>query len=206
MVQIVPFTGPLTNTSEHRHTRVHFRDVVDQFHDQNCFTNTSTAEQANFAALRVWRQQVHNFNTSDQDFRFSRLIRKFWRRLVNRATRLRFHGAFFVNWFANNVQDTTQRFFTHWNHDRSACVGYGSTANQTLGRIHRNGTYSVFTKVLRNFEDQFVPVVVALQRVKDLWQVVAELNVDNSANHLCNFTYSFSHNVFLLLRALQRPR
>lgn len=62
VVQVVPFTGPFTNTREHREARVHFCDVVDQFHDQNSFTNAGTAEQADLTAFGVRGQQVNNLD------------------------------------------------------------------------------------------------------------------------------------------------
>ncbi len=51
VVEVVPFTGPLTHTGENRVTTVVFRDVVDQFHDQNCLTHAGTAEEADFSTF-----------------------------------------------------------------------------------------------------------------------------------------------------------
>ena len=54
-------------------------------------------------------------------------------------------------------------------------------ANQTLGRVHRDGANSVFTKMLCNFQNQTVAVVVAFQRVQNGGQMAVKLNVDDSA-------------------------
>ena len=41
---------------------MHFRDVVDELLDENCFTNTRTTEQTNFTTLGVWRQKVDDLD------------------------------------------------------------------------------------------------------------------------------------------------
>ena len=45
-----------------------FRDVVDQFQDQNGFTNTGTTEQSNFTTTCIWCEKINNFNTGNQNF------------------------------------------------------------------------------------------------------------------------------------------
>jgi hypothetical protein len=76
VVQIVTLTGTLTNTREHGETRVHFGDVVDQFHNQNGFTNTGTTEQTNFTTLSVWCQKVDHFDACFQNLRCGCLLSK----------------------------------------------------------------------------------------------------------------------------------
>ena len=68
MVKVITFTGPLAHTGKHRKARVHFGDVVDQFHNQNGFTNTGTTKETNFTALRVGGQKVDHFDPRDQNF------------------------------------------------------------------------------------------------------------------------------------------
>ena len=68
VVKVVTFTRTLAHTREHGDTRVHFGDVVDQFHDENCFTNTRTTEEANFTTLRVRREKVDNLDACYREF------------------------------------------------------------------------------------------------------------------------------------------
>ncbi len=43
-------------------------DVVDEFLDQDSFTDTGTSEETDFTTSGVRGQQVDDLNTSDQDF------------------------------------------------------------------------------------------------------------------------------------------
>mmetsp|Transcript_32191 Transcript_32191/g.44139 ORF Transcript_32191/g.44139 Transcript_32191/m.44139 type:complete len:216 (+) Transcript_32191:922-1569(+) len=68
VVQIISFTSSLTDTSKNRETTVSFRNIVDQFHNQDSFSDTSTTKQTNLTSLSVRGQQVNNLNSSDQNF------------------------------------------------------------------------------------------------------------------------------------------
>ncbi len=47
-----------------------FRDVINQFHDQNGFTYAGTTEQTNFTALRIRGEEIDHFNAGYQHLRF----------------------------------------------------------------------------------------------------------------------------------------
>ena len=204
VVKVVTFTCTLTNAREHGHTRVHLRDVVDQFHDENCFTNTRTAEQTNLTTLRVRREKVDNLNACHEDFRFSCLIFELWCLAVDRTTCVRFNWALLVNWFTSYVHDATQCSGTNWHGDWSVSVSHSLTAHQTFCRVHSDGTYGVFTKVLRYFKNKVLAIVVCCQRVQNRWQIAIELNVHNGADHLSDFAICFCH--FRFSGFLQRFR
>jgi len=44
------------------------RDVVDQFHNKNCFTNTSTTKEANFSSFLVRSEEINNLIPTHQKF------------------------------------------------------------------------------------------------------------------------------------------
>jgi len=92
----------------------------------------------------------------------------------------------FVDRLADDVHDTAERFVANRNRDRSAGIGNLLAANETFGRVHRNGTNFVFAEVLSNFENQTVTVIVGFQRVQDLRQFAFESNVDDGADNLCD--------------------
>ena len=118
MIKVVPFTGTLTHAGEHGETTVRFRDVIDEFHDEYGFSYAGATEQTDFTTLCVRRKQVDDLNAGDQNFRFGRLIDKFRRFRVNRKGRFIANRTTFINRFANNIHDTTQRFATHRHGDR----------------------------------------------------------------------------------------
>ena len=120
---------------------------------------------------------------------------------------VRFNRAAFVNGFADNVQNTTKGRVSNGHHDRAASIVNRLPPYQTFGRVHRNSTNGVFTKVLCDFKDQPVAIVVCFQSVQDFRQVVGELNVDNGTDHLRDFAFSVSHmGLSPDLRALPRPK
>ena len=103
-------------------------------------------------------------------------------------------GAGFVHRLADDVHDATQRFVAHRHGDRLAGVFYTLAAHETFGRVHGDCAHEVFTEMLRNLEHQPVPVIVRFERVQNSRQVLVELNVDDSADNLCNAAF-FAHGV-----------
>ncbi len=167
---------------------MHFSDVVDEFHNQNCFAHAGTAEETNFTTLRVRRQKVDNLDACHEDFCFSRLLRERRRITVDAATLRCFNWSFFVNRITGNVHDATKCGRTNWNADWSALVGHFLTTNKTFGRVHSNSANCVLAKVLSNFQNQLASVVVCFQGVQNLWQIAIKLNVDYGADDLGDFS------------------
>ena len=85
VIEVVAFARTLADAGEHRVAAVHLGDVVDQFHDQNGLADAGAAEQADLAALGVWREQVDDLDAGDQNLRFRRLLGKARRWLVDGA-------------------------------------------------------------------------------------------------------------------------
>ena len=207
VVEVVALTGPLTHTGENRVARVHLGDVVDQFHDQNRLAHAGAAEQADLAALGVGRQQVDHLDAGHEDFRLGRLFLELGRRLVDGAGLFRLDRRTLVHRLADHVDDPAQRRVAHRHADRAVHVGHFLTADQTFGRVHRDAAHGAFTKVLRHFQNQPLAVVVAFQRVQNLGQVVAELNVHHGADHLGDCAFSVCHvSSPVFVRALPRPK
>src|SRR5690606_11773930 len=69
-------------------------------------------------------------------------------------------------------------------------------ANETFGRIHRDGANGVLAEVLRDFENEALAVVLSLERVQDGRQVIVELDVHNGANHLTDLADNIAHTVY----------
>ena len=156
VIKVVAFAGALANAGEHRVTTMRLGDVVDQFHDQNGLADAGAAEQADLAALGVRRQKVDDLDAGDEDLRFGRLLDIGRRFLVDGALRIGVDRTGFVNRLADDVHDAAERFVANRNRDRRAGVDDVLAANQTFGRVHGDGADGVFTKMLRNFENQAV--------------------------------------------------
>ena len=121
VIQVVALTGTLTNTGEHRVAVVRSGDVVNQLLNQNSFTNTGAAEQANFATLGIGANQIDDLNAGFQNFRCGLLLLIGGSRAVNGPVRFRLRGGLVVNGFTQQVEHTSQTGITY--RDGNGCTG-----------------------------------------------------------------------------------
>src|SRR5205085_10236325 len=74
--EIITLASPLADTSEDRETAMLHRYVVNQFHDEDGFAHTGTAEEANFSTSQEGLKQINNLNSCHKHFEFCGLILK----------------------------------------------------------------------------------------------------------------------------------
>ena len=74
VIEIVTFAGALADAGEHRVAAVRLRDVVDQFLNQHGLADAGAAEQADFAALGIRREQIDDLDAGDENFRLGGLL------------------------------------------------------------------------------------------------------------------------------------
>ena len=67
MIEIVALAGALADAGEHRIAAMRLGDVVDQLHDDHGLADPGAAEQPDFAASRIGRQQIDDLDPGDQD-------------------------------------------------------------------------------------------------------------------------------------------
>ncbi len=206
VIEVVAFARTLAHACEYRNTTVFHGDVVDELHNRNRLAHARTAEEADFTALRIRRQQVNDFNAGNEDLGFRRLLGEFRRAAVNGVVFFGVDGAALVNRLAHDVQDAAKRCGANGNRNRLARIGNSRAAHETFGRVHGDGAHGVFTKVLRNLQNQRLAVVVNGQRVQNGGQLAFELHVNNGTRNLYDFAGSacilcgqFYHGVCLLL-------
>merc|ERR1711988_1608768 len=63
-IQIISFAGSLPNTSKNRNASMSFSNIVNKFHNKNCFTDTCTTKQTNFTSATIRCQKIDNFDPS----------------------------------------------------------------------------------------------------------------------------------------------
>ena len=193
VIEIVALAGPLADTGEYRVTAMRLRDVVDEFHDQNGLADAGTTEQADLAALCVWRQQVDDLDAGNQNLGLRRLVDIFRCRTVDRVAFLRLHRLAFIHRLADHVQDPAKRFRADRNGDRCAGVGRISASDKTLGRVHRDRANRRFTEMLRDFENKALTAIVDLEGVLNGRQMAFKLDIDNGADDLTDFADIVCH-------------
>jgi peptide chain release factor 1 len=63
VVEIVTFTGSLSDTSEHGVTTVSLGDIVNKLHDEDGLTDTGTTEESNLTSSGVGSKEINNLDT-----------------------------------------------------------------------------------------------------------------------------------------------
>merc|ERR1711975_35954 len=63
IVQIVTLTGSFSYSSKYRVTSVGFGNIVNQFHNQDSFADSSTTEKTNLTSLSIGGKKIDNLTT-----------------------------------------------------------------------------------------------------------------------------------------------
>ena len=112
-----------------------------------------------------------------------------------------FNGAGLVHGLAHHVHDAPQSLVAHGHRDRLAGVDHLLPAHQPFGRVHGDSADGVLAQMLSDLEHQPVALIVGLERVQDLGQIVAELDVDHRAHdltHMALGAFAFGNSLLLL--------
>ena len=184
VIQVVALAGTLADAGEHRITTVGLGDVVDQFLNQHGLADAGAAEQADLAALGIGREQVHDLDAGDKDFRFGRLLGVERRVGVDRTPIDCLDRTGFVDRLADHVDDAAEEARANRHGDRQAGIGDLLTAHQAFGDVHRNGANRRFAEMLGYFQHQAGIAVLGLERIQNRRQMAVELHVDDRADHL----------------------
>jgi hypothetical protein len=129
-----------------------FRNIVDQLHNNNRFAHAGAAEHADFTTLDEGHQEVDNFNTGFQLFRFGGLIHQGRGRAVNGISHITHNRSFAVNGFSQNVDEAPQGGPANRSADGSPGVHCFHAADQTVRGTHGHRADRVVAQVLGNFQ------------------------------------------------------
>ncbi len=211
VVEVVALARALAHPGEHRVAAVRLRDVVDQLHDDDGLADAGTAEQADLAALGVGREKVDHLDACDQDLGFGRLVDEGGRGPVDRRGAGCLDRPALVYRLAHHVEDAAQRLGPDRHADRIAGVAHLLAADETVGRVHRDGAHGRFAEMLGDLEHQ-APAVLAgdVQRVQDRRQLALEMDVDDGPGDLGDASDDvallFGHGVSSVPRLPTAPR
>merc|ERR1711988_1698734 len=93
-------------------TTMSFGNVVNKFHNQYSFADTSTSEETNFTSLGIGSKQIYNLGSSDQNLLLDRHLFEFGSFCVDGSPLVGFNWTTFINWVTNDIDDTAKSFFT----------------------------------------------------------------------------------------------
>ena len=89
-----------------------------------------------------------------------------------------------VNWFSNNIDNSSKGLWPNWHHDWVASVMNLLSSNDTLSGVESDSSHIFATQMLSDFQNQFVLDPLHFECIENRWQVAFELYIDNSANDL----------------------
>merc|ERR1719461_1283826 len=132
VVEVISLTGSFSNTGEHGVTTVTHGDVVDQFHNQDGLSDTSTSEESNLSSLLVRGNQVNDFNSDGKNFFLGNTVFEQRRVSVNGPPRSSNRTTLVIR-VTKDVHDTAQHTISDGNSDGSFEPGDFHTREQVFG-------------------------------------------------------------------------
>lgn len=99
----------------------------------------------NFSSFRIRCQEIHNLDSSYQDFLFDIHFHKFRRIRMDWSIVFGANWSTLVNWLADNINDSTECLGTNRNFDGIACVNNFLSANQSFSSIHSYRSHNIVT-------------------------------------------------------------
>lgn len=162
MVEIVSFTGTLSDTSENRVTTVSLGNVVlykqliheiaqlsnfrlmlilgvgfqmtyNQLLDEDSLTDTGTTEETNLTTTGIWGKKIDDLDTSDENLSRGGLLNELGGFSVDGGHLDTLDWAALVNWVTSDVHDTSEGTRADRNLDGKAGVSDLGTTNETFG-------------------------------------------------------------------------
>jgi hypothetical protein len=102
-----------------------------------------------------------------------------------------FDGTSFVDRFSNNINDSSESFWTDWNKNGVACVCDGLSTNETFGGVEGDSSDVVSTQVLGDFQNEPVLSSLYLEGVKNGRKLTLKMHVHDGTNNLRNLSVCF---------------
>lgn len=159
-------------------------DVVNQFHDKNCLSDSGTTEKSNLSSTLIWGEEIHDLDTGNKHFLRRVLLDEGWCFTMNWKDVLGVDWSALVYRLTNDVHDASEGLATNRDLNGLASVPHLLASRQTFGGIHSNGTDGVLSKMLSNLKNQTDLIVFHLKGGQDGWQSTLELNIHDSTNNL----------------------
>ncbi|GBE59641.1 cellobiose phosphorylase [Babesia ovata] len=184
VVKLITLPGAFSDTGKHGETTVLLGDVVNQFHNQHCFTDTGTTEQTDLTTLSVRSQQIDDLNTGDQKRFVGALVAERHGLAVNRQTLGVGDGSATVQGVTRDVHDTAQGGLADGHSDWTTTVYNFLPASETLRGAHCDRAGHAVAQVLRDLQTQTTLRGLHPQRVKDWRRRAIELDIHNSSDDL----------------------
>ena len=187
--EVVTLAGSLADARKYRLSAVNLRDIVDQLHDQDGFTDSRTAEQSDLAALGNRGEKVDYLEAGLEDFGLGFLVHKGRRIAMDRVSFLCVRKEIRpVDRFPDDIENPSQAVLADRDGNRSAGVDGFHTPLESVGASHRDTSRCGVAQKLCDFHDQVdVACFVAdLNRVVDFRKRFrGEFDIYRRSDYLC---------------------
>ncbi len=156
VVEIASLARALAHAGEHREAAVLLGHVVDEFQDDDGLAHARAAEQPDFSAAPVGRQQVHDLDAGLEHLDLYRLIDELRRGPVDGQELGGGDRAALVDRPSHHVDDAPENLAAHRHHDGRAGILHRHAAHQAVGGVHGHAAHGLLAQVLRHLDDQVV--------------------------------------------------
>jgi hypothetical protein len=188
--EVVALTGALADTGEHRNSTVVLRDALDHLLDEHGLADACTAEESDLSAEHVRREKVDDLDAGLEQLGLRLELVECRGLAVDRPAlgdldRL---ATLVVEDVADDVEHLALGDVAHGNRDRLTRVAHLLAADESVGRVQRDGADQVVSEVLCDLEGDLGGHVTdgerGLEGVVDAGdRVVGELDVDDGAGY-----------------------
>ena len=157
--KVIAFATAFADTCKHGISSVFGCNIVNQFLNQNCFTDTRTAEKADFSAFCIRSKQVDNLNAGFKNFFCCLSFCIGWGRAVN-ASSFRFGRQRFsaVHAFSENIEKPSENCISDGNRNRRTGGDDLQPAVKPFGRSEHDAADKSASDMLRNFHNTFFTI------------------------------------------------
>ena len=114
VIEVVAFAGAFANAAEDGVATMVGGNVVNQFHNNNCFADAGAAEQPDLSAFDIRFDQVDDFDAGFKNYcvRGQLSVLRSW--TVNRPLLAAGDGFAFIDDFTKHVHNATQCLLADW--------------------------------------------------------------------------------------------
>lgn len=184
VVQIVTLASTLADTAEDGETTMSLGDVVDELLNQHGLSDTSTSEETNLSTTGIGGEKIDDLDTGLKNLSGSGLLNERRGIGVDRAVLGTLDRAALVDGLADDVHDAAKGCGTNRDGDRSTGINDLLATDKTLGTVHGNSAYRVFTEMGGNLEHEATAMeILNLESVQNWREVFAvELDIDNGTD------------------------
>ena len=208
--QVISLTGTLPDSGENGVPAVLGGDVSYQLLDEHGLSYSGAAEETDFSALCIRRQEVDYLDSGLQYLDHRTLVFKCGRLPVDNP--LLGIGYLFsvINGLAEDIEQPAQRLLAHRHFDAGACGSHFHVPVEPLACRQHQAAHLVVPQVGCNFHDAGFSVVFHFQRIFDKGKFsVFKYYVNDRSHDLCNSSFIHTHSHFpfcMLTSAAPLPR